>query len=150
MKRVDLLLSVLWGGIFACGLAFAGMTQPQRVVGFLDVTGVWDPTLGVVMAGALAVFAPLAWGIGRRGVDRDGAPLDAAPSGGVDVRLIAGSALFGLGWGAAGYCPGPGLLAAVSGAADGLIFFASMLAGMWLWRMWPRRCSATHGAVGIR
>ena len=150
MKPLDLLLSAIWGGIFSCGLAFAGMTQPQRVVGFLDLTGVWDPTLGVVMGGALAVFAPLAWWVGRRGVDRNGSPLGPAPSTGVDARLVTGSALFGLGWGAAGYCPGPGLLAAASGAADGLIFFASMLAGMWLWRMWARRGLATHGAVGAR
>lgn len=124
----------LSGLLFAVGLAVGGMTQPSKVIGFLDVGGAWDPSLAFVMLGAVAVYA---WGyrlVRRRGRTVFGEPLRLPAARGVDRRLLAGSALFGVGWGLGGYCPGPGLVAAGTGAADPLIFIAGMAAGALAWQ----------------
>jgi uncharacterized membrane protein YedE/YeeE len=125
-----ILTAGLAGLLFALGLALGGMTDANNVIGFLDVTGGWKPGLAFVMAGALAVFS-----VGRRLVLRRGRPLyaDRFPRTrvGVDRPLVVGSALFGLGWGIAGYCPGPALVSAAS-SADALLFVGAMLGGLWL------------------
>jgi uncharacterized membrane protein YedE/YeeE len=130
-------IDVLIGALFAVGLVVSGMTQPGKVVHFLDVTGAWDPSLALVMAGALLVHGLVLWG--TRGLARP--TLDAqfrAPAPGrIDAPLVLGSALFGVGWGLAGYCPGPALVGAVAGPAA-LTFTASMLGGMALQQVLSR------------
>jgi hypothetical protein len=104
----------LAGLAFGAGLAVSGMTSPARVLGFLDLgairTGHWDPSLAFVMIAALAVAAPLFALSRRRGRALDGGILPTLPTHGIDPRLIGGSAIFGLGWGLAGICPGPALV----------------------------------------
>ncbi|MXO68391.1 YeeE/YedE family protein [Altererythrobacter marinus] len=123
------------GLLFGAGLAIGGMTNPARVRGFLDVFGDWDPTLAFVIGGALIVMA-LAWPIQRR----MSAPLFtgsfALPDkSDLTPRLVAGSALFGVGWGIAGLCPGPGFAALAIEPAKAAAFVAAMLAGMVLARL---------------
>lgn len=119
------------GVVFAVGLLLAQMTNPARVTGFLDITGRWDPTLAFVMGGALVVFGA-SWFLSRRPGARP--VLEAAfqpPKAQViDWRLVAGSLVFGVGWGLGGFCPGPALVSAGFGDARVWIFVGSMLAGM--------------------
>ena len=121
---------LLAGALFGTGLLIAGMTDPARVRGFLDVTGAWDPTLAFVLGGALLPMA-VAWRIAaRRPRAVDGQAMPPAPMPAIDAPLIAGSALFGLGWGIAGYCPGPAVASLGFGGWPVLIFVAAMLVGM--------------------
>jgi uncharacterized membrane protein YedE/YeeE len=118
------------GALVALGLGVAGMTQPAKVVAFLDVTGDWDPSLAFVMLGAIGVYA-----LGYRVARRRGVPVFAAAFAlptrrDIDARLVGGAALFGLGWGLVGYCPGPALTALASGQVGSFVFVAAMLAGM--------------------
>jgi len=125
------------GLLFGGGLLLSGMTRPDKVAGFLDVGGRWDPSLAFVMVGAIAVFA-LAWRvIAPRGRSLRGGRLQLPTERYVDGRLLAGSAVFGVGWGLAGFCPGPALVSAASGAAPALVFVAAMIAGMALARRAP-------------
>lgn len=125
-----LLTSFVAGALFALGLVVSGMTDPARVTAFLDVTGAWDPSLALVMASAVAVHAgPVQWAL-RRGRPLLDDRLHLAPFTRVDAPLLVGSALFGVGWGLAGYCPGPALVAAGGGSGPGLLFTGAMLAGM--------------------
>lgn len=123
-------LAVLSGAVFAIGLAVSGMTVPAKVTGFLDVGGGWDPTLALVMAGAIAVYAPVVRIVRRRRQpvvsDRFHWPTPRA----IEARLIVGAAIFGVGWGLSGYCPGPALTSIGSGAASALVFVAAMIAGI--------------------
>lgn len=136
MKRV--IIALLAGLLFGSGLAISGMTDPDKVLNFLDVTGRWDPSLALVMAGALAVTLPgFAWARARRRA-LCGEALPEAPSRQLDARLVAGSALFGMGWGIAGYCPGPAL-ANLAHAREAIIFVIAMLAGSQLARWLPPR-----------
>lgn len=119
------------GLIFAAGLALAGMTQPGKVIGFLDFTGRWDPSLAFVMGGAVlttAVLFRLAW---RRPkpvfAQRFQLPVKIT----LDGRLIGGAALFGVGWGLAGYCPGPAIASVGTGAASVGVFMIAMIVGMY-------------------
>lgn len=136
-------MSALWtagvaGLLFALGLGLGGMTDPARVQGFLDFTGAWDPTLAFVMGGALAVHAPLSWLIRRRKAPVLAPAFPSPPHTKLDGRLLTGAALFGVGWGLAGYCPGPVLASLASGAELVLLFVLSMLGGMWLFGWWER------------
>jgi len=122
------------GGIFGLGLAVSGMTNPDKVLNFLDVAGHWDPSLALVMGAALAVATPgFAW-LRRRGCTLDGGALPAQPGTRLDRRLLAGSALFGIGWGLAGYCPGPALANLAHGGSDAIVFVVAMLVGSQLAR----------------
>ena len=124
------LLAFASGLIFGIGLIVSGMADPAKVLGFLDLAGRWDPSLAFVMAGAIAVGA-IAFGIAaRRGTTAFGEPLRLPPTRPIDARLIGGSLLFGIGWGIAGLCPGPALVALGMGQTKALIFAAAMLAGM--------------------
>jgi uncharacterized membrane protein YedE/YeeE len=118
------------GIVFAIGLIVSDMTSPARVIGFLDVTGNWDPTLAFVMAGAIAAFAPAARLV-RRQVFW---PSEKA----IDLRLVAGAAIFGVGWGLSGYCPGPALVS-VGSSIDTGIFVLAMIAGIAIARIALRR-----------
>lgn len=132
MKR--LLPAAASGALFGLGLAVSGMTDPDKVLNFLDVAGRWDPTLALVMAGALAISMPgFAWSRRRR-ASLCGDPLAASPPSRIDARLLAGSALFGIGWGVAGYCPGPAL-ANLAHGSEAIAFVAALLAGSQLARL---------------
>ncbi|UYH54134.1 YeeE/YedE family protein [Qipengyuania sp. SS22] len=127
--------SLIAGTLFGAGLALGGMTNPARVRGFLDIFGAWDPTLAFVMGGAVIVMA-IAW----RFVPRMAAPLfgehfHLPTRSDLTPRLIGGAALFGIGWGVAGLCPGPGIAALVIEPASAAIFIMAMLAGMGLVRL---------------
>lgn len=121
MNRV--VIAAAAGLVFGLGLAISDMINPARVLGFLDLFGVWDPTLAFVMIGALIPMA-IAWRI-------DAAQLPAPPSAGpIDARLVGGAALFGVGWGLVGFCPGPAIAALGPGAPESLLFLGAMAAGM--------------------
>ncbi len=124
------LSALLSGLVFGLGLIVSGMANPAKVLGFLDLAGAWDPSLGLVMAGAILVglFAFL---VAKRRVRSFlGFEMKLPTASAIDSRLLAGSALFGAGWGLAGFCPGPGLVALGMGELKALIFVAAMLAGM--------------------
>lgn len=122
------------GLLFALGLGIGGMTQPARVIGFLDVAGRWDPTLALVMAAALAVYAPLYRLSVRRRAPLLGERFEVPTRRDLDPALLLGAAVFGVGWGLAGFCPGPAIVSLASGRLDPLVFTAAMLAGMTLYR----------------
>ncbi len=127
MKAV---LAALAGIFFGLGLGISGMTQPTKVIGFLDVTGAWDPSLACVMIGAIGVHC-----VGVRLARRRGAPIFGEgfiwPSRTtLDRPLLAGAAIFGVGWGLGGFCPGPALVGAASGSASAVAFSCAMVVGM--------------------
>ena len=123
-------LALLCGALFAAGACISGMVRPSKVIGFLDFGGAWDATLLCVMASALALHI-LAWQIVKRSSrPRFGERYPGPPSQVIDRRLIGGAVLFGIGWGLAGYCPGPAVVAVVSGARSALVFMAAMLVGI--------------------
>ena len=126
MKRIA--FALLAGALFGLGLAVSGMTNPDKVLNFLDLAGRWDPSLALVMGGALAVSVPgFAW-LRRRGRTLAGDALPPSPSPKIDPRLVAGSVVFGIGWGIAGYCPGPAL-ANLAHAGEAVAFVIAMLVG---------------------
>jgi uncharacterized membrane protein YedE/YeeE len=125
-----MLTAFLAGALFALGLGLGGMTQPTRVVGFLDVAGRWDPSLAFVMMGAVTVYAVL-FRLVRRRARPVLSPAFAIPGRrDVDARLVVGAAVFGAGWGLAGYCPGAGIVSLATGATPVLVFVSAILAGM--------------------
>jgi uncharacterized protein len=130
MRAGRLLLFLISGGLFGSGLAVSGMTDPARVIGFLDIFGNWDPALLFVMAGAVAVY-----GIGMFASRRlGGRSLNLPPgaSSPIDRRLVIGAAIFGLGWGLGGFCPGPSLANLGALRAAALVFVPCMAIGMLL------------------
>ena len=126
----------LCGLLFALGLGVGGMTDPAKVVGFLDVAGAWDPSLAFVMAGALGTHAVLRRLVLRRKQPVLAPAFPALKQTRVDGRLVGGAALFGVGWGLSGYCPGPALATLPTGGPMLLLFVAAMLAGMGAFRVW--------------
>lgn len=138
MNRTAPVIAILSGTVFGAGLAIGGMTNPARVRGFLDIFGDWDPTLAFVMGGAVIVMA-LAWFVQKRMVRPAFASEFALPdTSDLTPRLIGGSALFGVGWGIAGLCPGPGFAALAIEPAKAAAFVAAMLAGMVLTKAFAR------------
>lgn len=133
------LTSLLAGLVFGLGLIVSGMANPAKVLGFLDVTGRWDPSLAFVMAGAIAVGAVAFALARRRTASLLGAPMRLPATRAIDRRLVIGSALFGMGWGIAGFCPGPALVSLGMGEVKGLVFVAAMLAGMGGFECFERR-----------
>lgn len=127
------------GLLFGIGLIVSGMANPAKVLGFLDLAGPWDPSLAFVMAGAIALAAP-AFRLARaRQSSLAGAPMQLPQSRRIDRRLVGGALLFGAGWGLAGFCPGPALVAAGAGAPRAWLFVAAMLAGMAIFSALERR-----------
>ncbi len=131
----DMLVPLGAGTIFGAGLTIGGMTDPARVRGFLDLFGNWDPTLAFVMGGAVLVMA-LAWTLQRKMLRPFLAEGFSLPDrNDITPRLVGGSALFGIGWGIAGLCPGPGFAALAIAPDQAAIFVAAMLAGMLIVRL---------------
>lgn len=117
------------GLLFGLGLWVSGMANPARVLGFLDVAGRWDPSLAFVMGGAVGVTAIAFPLVLRRGRPLIGGGFRLAELRHLDAQLVAGSAIFGLGWGIGGFCPGPGLTALASLSAEAGVFVVAMIAG---------------------
>ena len=134
--------SFLAGLVFGLGLIISGMANPAKVLGFLDLAGKWDPSLAFVMAGAVAVGMGAFAVANKRVASFLGAEMKLSRARDIDRRLIAGSALFGIGWGIAGFCPGPALVALGMGGAKALVFVAAMLAGMGIFELLERRRQA--------
>ncbi len=131
--------SLLAGLVFGLGLIVSGMANPAKVLGFLDVTGNWDPSLAFVMGGAIAVGVVAFAVAGRRTTSLLGAEMRLPSARHIDRRLVAGSVLFGIGWGIAGFCPGPGLVSLGMGEVKALVFVAAMLMGMGVFELFERR-----------
>jgi uncharacterized membrane protein YedE/YeeE len=137
-----LLSATVSGLLFALGLGIGGMTIPAKVIGFLDFTGNWDPSLAFVMAGAVSIYAALRPVILKRHrrLSSQRVPSKQLP---VDRRLVLGSAIFGIGWGSGGYCPGPALVSIVTLNRSVLLFLGAMAAGMVLHSAGRLHCRRT-------
>lgn len=141
MPRASL-TAFLTGLIFGIGLILAGMTNPAKVLAFLDLAGAWDPSLALVMVGAIAVSAPAFLFLRRRSTTLFAEPLHLPTRRDLDPRLVLGSLGFGVGWGLAGFCPGPALVAVGALRPEALVFSLAMLAGMGLFEVLERRRQA--------
>jgi uncharacterized protein len=136
------------GLIFGLGLILAGMANPAKVLAFLDIAGAWDPSLGFVMGGAVAV-ASLAFALARRrSLSYLGLPVNLPVSRVIDKRLVLGSLAFGIGWGMAGICPGPALVLLGNGSGKGIVFVAAMLLGMGVFEVLERIRSTNSSKRG--
>lgn len=151
-----LLVAFAAGLVFGAGLLLSGMTRPAKVLAFLDPLGAWDPSLALVMAGAVSTYAigirrGNSW---RRRRASLGAPLlSAPPVARVDAPLLVGAGIFGVGWGIGGYCPGPSLVALASGGSGVLVFVGFMLLGSFaatLLEAAPQRSAPPRGSTGRR
>ena len=141
------LSALLSGLVFGLGLIVSGMANPAKVLGFLDLAGAWDPSLALVMGGAILVgfFAFLI--AKKRTRSFIGAEMKLPTNSSIDSRLLTGSALFGAGWGVAGFCPGPGLVALGMGEPKALVFVGAMLAGMAIFSWREKRSSAVAASA---
>ncbi len=138
------------GLLFGAGLIVSGMANPAKVLGFLDLFGRWDPSLALVMASAVGVGL-VGFGLqSGRGQSALGLPMRTSWSRTIDRRLVLGAVIFGVGWGLAGFCPGPALVAAASGSGKAVLFVVAMLAGMGIFELTQsaRRAPAGADALG--
>lgn len=141
MKQVFALLS---GLVFGIGLIVSGMANPAKVLNFLDISGTWDPSLAFVMGGAIAVTAPsFAWLFRSRQTPYFDSTFRVPTRNDLEPKLLTGAAIFGVGWGLGGFCPGPALTALPLAASGTLIFVPFMLGGMWIARHTPDLMSKT-------
>jgi uncharacterized protein len=139
MNMLMLIISLFCGLIFGLGLLISGMANPQKVLGFLDITGLWDPSLILVMAGAiLAALLPFQW---AKNQSRSllGQTMQLPDKTQIDRPLIVGSLLFGIGWGLAGICPGPAIVLLGLKQINAIYFVLAMLAGMWIFQILQKR-----------
>lgn len=130
----SMLTSFVSGVVFALGLGIGGMTQPAKVIGFLDFVGNWDPSLAFVMIGAIAVHAFLYRVIRKRPSPTFSSTFSVPTRTDIDLSLVGGAVIFGFGWGLAGFCPGPALTSLASGNLSPLAFSVAMIVGMFLYR----------------
>lgn len=136
------------GVLFALGLGISGMTKPSKVTGFLDLFGAWDASLALVMVGAVAVHFVLLRVITRRAAPLFDARFHLPTRNDLDARLVLGAALFGIGWGLGGYCPGPGLVSAASSVLPALVFVFAMAVGMKVQQLVSARSLRVHETGG--
>jgi uncharacterized membrane protein YedE/YeeE len=129
----------LVGLVFGMGLILAGMTDPGKVIGFLDLFGQWDPSLAFVMGGAIAVGVFSFWFARKRATTFLGGAFHLPTRNDIDRRIVVGSLVFGAGWGLAGFCPGPGLVSMAAGEPKAIAFVAAMAVGMWVFELGERR-----------
>lgn len=137
------------GLIFGWGLLIAGMTDPGKVLGFLDLAGAWDPSLAFVMGGAIVVGVFAFSAAKRRSVNVLGGPMLLSEARQIDRRLVVGSLVFGVGWGLAGFCPGPAVVSMAAGQVKAAIFVASMMAGMLIFSYAQRLAGRDTGARAV-
>lgn len=142
--KTHFITAFITGLIFGLGLLISGMANPDKVLSFLDLAGAWDPSLALVMLGAIAVAVVAFTFIKGRSQSLLGEPLRLPTKTALDSRLIVGSLGFGVGWGLAGFCPGPALVALAAGEAKAAVFVAAMLAGMGLFELLENRKTAGH------
>lgn len=135
---MQLITALLSGLLFGVGLIISGMTNPQKVLAFLDITGQWDPSLAFVMLGAIPMMALTYRLIRGRSNTCLHQEIQVPANRKLDTKLIAGAVLFGIGWGLVGYCPGPALASLLSGFASPVIFVLAMVAGMLVYRALAR------------
>lgn len=135
---MQLMMSLAAGLVFGLGLIVSGMTDPSKVLGFLDLAGNWDPSLAFVMGGALLVGSLAFPFAARRQRSLLGNVMCLSTATRIDRRLVLGGLTFGAGWGLAGYCPGPALVSLAQGGAKPLLFFAAMIAGMLMFEFLER------------
>jgi hypothetical protein len=145
-----LLASFGAGTLFAVGLGVAGMTKPSKVVGFLDVSGEWDPSLAFVMVGAIGVYFVLYRVITRRHAPLFEGRFHLPSRTDIDARLVVGAAVFGVGWALGGYCPGPGLVGAATGALPAVVFVVGMAVGAKLEHLWSERSTRPGWTTAAR
>ncbi|SAL06557.1 membrane protein [Caballeronia arationis] len=138
--------ALLAGLLFGVGLMLSGMANPAKVLGFLDLAGRWDPSLAFVMAGAIAVGSLAFFAARRRDRSYLGLPMKLPVSTAITSRLVLGSAAFGIGWGLAGFCPGPALVALGAGYPKAVGFVAAMVAGMAVFELVERTKATTQRA----
>ena len=138
------------GLVFGLGLLVSGMANPAKVLAFLDLAGAWDPSLALVMAGAVAVGAAAFAFVKKRTRTLLGAPVLLPTPRRIDRRLIFGSLVFGVGWGLAGICPGPALVLAGTGSAKGLAFLAAMIAGNGVFEFFEKKKRVAPGPAPVR
>jgi len=137
------LFAFITGLMFGLGLIISGLVNPAKILGFLDIAGKWDPSLALVMAGAVAVGLVAFAVARRRTLSLLGFPMPSAPAQTFDARLVGGSLLFGIGWGLAGFCPGPAIVALGAGYTKAAVFVLAMLIGMGAFEIIERSRSAT-------
>ena len=137
-----LLFSLLSGLVFGIGLLISGMSNPAKVLGFLDLAGSWDPSLALVMLGAILMAMPAFWLARRRRTALLGDAMQLPTAQGIDRRLLLGSLAFGAGWGIAGFCPGPVLVSLLTLLPQAWIFAGAMLVGMLIFEALERRKAA--------
>lgn len=133
MKK--LFVAFFGGALFSIGLGVSGMTDPNKVIGFLDVTGSWDPSLAFVMGGAMVPNIILFRFILKRDKPLFDDRFHLPTKTGLDGSLIGGAALFGVGWGMSGYCPGPAIASVAGGGSSAILFVATMIVGVFLHRV---------------
>ena len=143
---MPLLTALIAGFVFGLGLLVSGMANPAKVLGFLDLAGHWDPSLAFVMAGAIAVGVVAFVVARRRTVSFLRQEMRVPTDRHIDRRLVGGSVLFGIGWGIAGFCPGPGLVALGMGEVKAAVFVLAMLAGMSAFELLERRSAKLQAA----
>ena len=140
MKNITTsLVALLAGLLFGLGLILSGMGNPAKVQNFLDVFGTWDPSLALVMAGAIAVAIFAFTWAKRRKTSLLGEPMQLPTATALDGKLLTGAALFGIGWGLGGFCPGPALMNLSTGQGEVWLFVAAMLVGMLAQNAWAKR-----------
>ena len=147
---MNILTSFVCGLLFGLGLILGGMTNPAKVIAFLDLGGAWDPSLALVMGGAIAVASGAFALAARRSRSWLGAPMQLPSARDIDPKLVGGSLLFGAGWGLAGYCPGPALVALGRAAPSALLFVCAMLVGMLAFELINRYTRAAASGVAAR
>jgi uncharacterized protein len=135
------------GLVFGLGLIVAGMVNPAKILGFLDIAGTWDPSLALVMVGAIAVGLVAFALARRRTMSALGLPMQLPSQRTVDARLVGGSLVFGIGWGLAGFCPGPAIVALGAGYAKAAVFVVAMLLGMGAFELLERQRARTDSTM---
>jgi len=135
---MQIMIAFVIGLIFGLGLILSGMTNPAKIIGFLDIFGDWDPALALVMIGALIVSATSFQLIKKNKKTYFGQQLNLPANNKIDHKLIIGSLIFGIGWGLAGYCPGPALVSVMHGGYQPVVFVLSMLAGMGIFEIFNK------------
>jgi uncharacterized membrane protein YedE/YeeE len=127
---MGVIVNAVAGLVFGLGLVISGMADPAKVLNFLDVAGTWDPSLAFVMGGAIAVALPGYWLTFHRSKPLLADRFSLPPKSPIDRRLVGGAAIFGIGWGLAGFCPGPAIVSLPLGAPGTLVFVPAMLIGI--------------------